>query len=282
MAETRTKIRMANVRKAFGEKVILDGFNLDVKTGESMVVIGGSGVGKSVMLKCLLGVLTPESGTITIDGDNVVGIGTAERDRINTKLGMLFQGAALFDSQSVWENVAFGLTARKVAREEARDGLLRTNNEYTVGTLQGGDGVIYKTPDEAVDGYAFSDVSLAVIGTPDDLVDRIRHLLELTGGFGTVVGFVHDWANRENTSRSWDMVARYVIPEVNSMLEDYRESHKYVNENRSVWDRAAEAVKSKITENPNAAAAAKEDEDAGRDYFDFNEQKEAQKLRTKS
>ena len=171
---------------------------------------------------------------------------------------------------------------RQKARNEARDGLLRTNNEYTVGTLQGGDGVIYKTPDEAVDGYAFSDVSLAVIGTPDDLVDRIRHLQELTGGFGTVVGFVHDWANRENTSRSWDMVARYVIPEVNGMLAGYRESQKYVNENRSVWDRAAEAVKSKITENPNARAAAKEDEEAGRDYFDFNEQKEAQKLGTKS
>ena len=171
---------------------------------------------------------------------------------------------------------------RQKAREEARDGLLRTNNEYTVATLQGGDGVIYNTPDEAVDGYAFSDVSLAVIGTPDDLVDRIRHLQELTGGFGTVVGFVHDWANRENMSRSWDMVARYVIPEVNGMLEGYRESQKYVNENRSVWDRAAEAVKSKITENPNARAAAKEDEEAGRDIFDFNEQKEAQKSGTKS
>jgi limonene 1,2-monooxygenase len=171
---------------------------------------------------------------------------------------------------------------REKARKEARDGLLRTNNEYTVGTLQGGDGVINKTPDEAVDGYAFSDVSLAVIGTPDDLVDRIRHLQELTGGFGTVVGFVHDWANRENPSRSWDMVARYVIPEVNGMLAGYRESQKYVNENRSVWDRAAEAVKSKITENPNARAAAKEDEEAGRDFFDFNEQKEAQKLGTKS
>ena len=171
---------------------------------------------------------------------------------------------------------------REKARKESREGLMRTNNEYTVGTLQGGDGVIYKTPDEAVDGYAFSDVSLAVIGTPDDLIERIRQLQELTGGFGTVVGFVHDWANRENTSRSWDMVARYVIPEVNGMLEGYRESHKYVNENRSIWDRAAEAVKSKISENPNAAAAAREDEEAGRDFFDFNEQKEAQKLGIKS
>ena len=121
MAETETKILMKGVCKAFGPKVILDDFNLDIKAGESMAVIGGSGVGKSVMLKCLLGVLTPERGAITIDGDNVVGIGTAERDRVNAKLGMLFQGAALFDSQTVWENVAFGLTARKVARDEARE-----------------------------------------------------------------------------------------------------------------------------------------------------------------
>jgi phospholipid/cholesterol/gamma-HCH transport system ATP-binding protein len=121
MAEAQTKIRMADVHKAFGPKVVLEGFDLDIKTGESMVVIGGSGVGKSVMLKCLLGILTPERGAITIDGDNVIGIGTRERDRVNAKLGMLFQGAALFDSQSVWENVAFGLTARKVGREEARE-----------------------------------------------------------------------------------------------------------------------------------------------------------------
>ncbi|MEE2761297.1 MAG: ATP-binding cassette domain-containing protein [Pseudomonadota bacterium] len=112
---------MQGVRKSFGTKVVLDCVNLDIKSGESMVVIGGSGVGKSVMLKCLLGMLTPESGTITIDGDNVVGIGTAERDRVNRKLGMLFQGAALFDSQTVWENVAFGLTARGMRRNDAHE-----------------------------------------------------------------------------------------------------------------------------------------------------------------
>ena len=78
------------------------------------------------------------------------------------------------------------------------------------------------------------------------------------------------------------MVARYVIPEVNGMLDGYRESNKYVNENRSVWDRAGEAIKSKIAENPNALAASKEDETAGRDFFDHHEQKEAQKVGAKS
>ena len=153
---------------------------------------------------------------------------------------------------------------RQKAREQARDGLMRHNNEYTVGTLAGGNGVIYKTPDEAVDGVAFSDESTAVIGTPDDLVARIREMMELTGGFGCVVGFVHDWANREDTLRSWDMVARYVIPEVNGLLDDYRESNKFVIENRGTWERAGDAVVSKIRENERAAAAMAEDEAQGR------------------
>ncbi len=142
---------------------------------------------------------------------------------------------------------------RQKAREQARDGLLRHNNEYTVRTLAGGEGTIYKTPDDAVDGVAFSDESTAVIGTPDDLVAMIHKIMELTGGFGCVVGFVHDWANRENTRRSWDMVARYVVPEVNGLLDDYRDSYRFVNESRETWTRASEAVMSKIQQNERAA-----------------------------
>jgi limonene 1,2-monooxygenase len=153
---------------------------------------------------------------------------------------------------------------REQAREQARDGLMRHNNEYTVGTLAGGEGIIYKTPDEAVDGVAFGDESTAVIGTPDDLVERIRQMLELTGGFGVVIGFVHDWANRENTLRSWDLVARHVMPEVNGLLDDYRESNKFVIENRETWQRAGDAIASKIRENERALAAAEEDEARGR------------------
>lgn len=144
---------------------------------------------------------------------------------------------------------------RQAAREQARDGLLRHNNEYTVGTLAAGQGTIYKTADDAVDGTAFSENSTNVIGTPDDLVDRIRKLYEICGGFGSVIGFVHDWAGRENTSRSWDLVARYVIPEVNGMLDGFRESNKYVIENRGTWERAGAAIRSKIMENERAKAA---------------------------
>lgn len=156
---------------------------------------------------------------------------------------------------------------RQAAREQARDGLMRHNNEYSVGTLAGGKGTIYKTPDAAVDGVAFADESTAVIGTPDDLVARIRKMIELTGGFGCVIGFVHDWANRENTLRSWDLVARYVVPEVNGLLDDYRESNKFVIENRSTWDRAGDAVAAKIRENARALAAAEADEARGKDVL---------------
>ena len=149
---------------------------------------------------------------------------------------------------------------RKEARQQAGAGLMRHNNEYSIGTLAGGVGPIYDTPDEAVDGVAFAELSTAVIGTPDDLVTRIREMMEITGGFGCVIGFVHDWANRENTRRSWDMVARYVIPQVNGLLDDYYESHRFVTDNRDTWTRATQAVRTKILENERAAEALALDE----------------------
>lgn len=144
---------------------------------------------------------------------------------------------------------------RDKARAEAKEGLFKHNNEYTVGTLAAGEGTIFKTPDEAVDITAYSEDSVAVIGTPRDLVERIEKMLEVTGGFGTAIGFVHDWANRADTLNSWDLVARYVMPEVNGMLDNYRESNKFVIENRDTWMRAGAAIMSKIQENKRAAAA---------------------------
>ncbi len=152
---------------------------------------------------------------------------------------------------------------REKAREQARDGLMHHHNEYVIKTLAGGEGPTFDSPDEAVDATAFSDESTAVIGTPDDLVERIRSLQEVTGGFGCVIGFVHDWANREDTLRSWDMVARYVVPEVNGMLDSYRESNDFVNNNRGTWQRAGEAIAKKIGENKRALEAAELDEARG-------------------
>ena len=116
------KIRIRNLKKSFGSKVVLNGVDLDVGVGESLVVIGGSGTGKSVLIKCVLGLLVPDRGSsIEVDGEQVVGIPARDRERINKKFGMLFQGAALFDSLPVWENVSFGLLAQKrVGRDEAK------------------------------------------------------------------------------------------------------------------------------------------------------------------
>jgi phospholipid/cholesterol/gamma-HCH transport system ATP-binding protein len=121
MMADRPKIRIRGLKIAFGEKKVLQGVDLDVPEGGSVVIIGGSGVGKSVLLKCILGLLEPDDGSIEIDGEEVIGVSARERDRINAKVGMLFQGAALFDSLSVWENVAFGLIqSRAAGRAEAR------------------------------------------------------------------------------------------------------------------------------------------------------------------
>ena len=116
------KISMRGVHKAFGRKVVLNGIDLDVGVGESVVIIGGSGTGKSVTLKSVLGLLTPDSGSIKIDGEDVIGMSTSDRERVNQQVGMLFQGGALFDSLPVWENVAFGLLAQKrCTRHDAHD-----------------------------------------------------------------------------------------------------------------------------------------------------------------
>ena len=120
------KIGIRGLKKVFGPKVVLDGVDLDVGVGESVVIIGGSGTGKSVLLKCILGLLTPEAGSIKIDGQEVTGLPEREREAANRKFGMLFQGAALFDSLTVWENVAFGLIrAQGLGRREAKEIALR-------------------------------------------------------------------------------------------------------------------------------------------------------------
>jgi limonene 1,2-monooxygenase len=144
---------------------------------------------------------------------------------------------------------------RDQARAEARDGLLRHHNEYITGTLQRPGARPFTTPEEAVDQIAFAPGATATIGTPDDLVERIKAVLDLSGGFGTVIGFVHDWANPENTRRSWDMVARYVVPEINGYLAGLRQSRDFVATHREVFHRARAAVMAKITEHEAAAAA---------------------------
>jgi phospholipid/cholesterol/gamma-HCH transport system ATP-binding protein len=121
MNGTGPRIRIRGLVMAFGPKVVLDHLDLDLMEGESLVVIGGSGTGKSVLLKCILGLLEPKAGTIEIDGEDVTHLKGRARDVVLARFGMLFQSAALFDSLPVWENVAFPLTqARHVPRAKAR------------------------------------------------------------------------------------------------------------------------------------------------------------------
>jgi len=113
-------ITFDNVHKSFGPKHVLRGVNLEIPKGESMVIIGGSGTGKSVALKCVLGLITPDSGTILVDGKDAT---LGDRDAFLARFGMLFQGGALFDSLTVWQNVAFRLLRGSLKRpkDEARE-----------------------------------------------------------------------------------------------------------------------------------------------------------------
>ncbi len=134
------KIHLKDVRKAFGDKQVLNGVDLDIAPAESVVIIGGSGTGKSVLIKCILGILTADSGTIEVDGTDVTHQPATAREKVNKKFGMLFQGAALFDSLPVWENVAFGLMQgdhmpRKEAKARAIDTLSKVGLAPEVGDL---------------------------------------------------------------------------------------------------------------------------------------------------
>ncbi|MDD3669557.1 MAG: ATP-binding cassette domain-containing protein, partial [Alphaproteobacteria bacterium] len=155
------QIQLQNVSKSFGDKKVLDGMSLDIRAGESLVIIGGSGTGKSVTLKCILGLLEPESGDIRIGGDSVVRMRGSRRDRVNAKIGMLFQGAALFDSLSVWENVAFVALQQKMPRPKAR---------------------------------AMAVATLARVGLPADAADI--YPADLSGGMKKRVGLARAIANK--------------------------------------------------------------------------------------
>jgi limonene 1,2-monooxygenase len=148
---------------------------------------------------------------------------------------------------------------REKAREEARRGLMHWHNRYNVATLQRAGAVAFKSEDEAIEKTTAAGPggSTSVIGTPDDLVAMIKNVYANSGGFGTIVGFVHDWANPENTFRSWDLVARYVVPEINGYVAKLRESEHHLQTNRAVFDRAGQAIMAKIMENKDAAEALK-------------------------
>jgi phospholipid/cholesterol/gamma-HCH transport system ATP-binding protein len=134
------KIEIHGLCKSFGAKKVLDNLELTIAHGESIVVMGGSGSGKSVLIKCILGIVKPDRGQILVDGVDVTNIKGRNRDMLLRRFGMLFQGSALFDSLTVWENVAFGLIqgrgiSAKQARRVAEEKLAKVGLSAEVGLL---------------------------------------------------------------------------------------------------------------------------------------------------
>ena len=117
-----SKLIVKNLTKSFDEKHVLTGIDLSVKRGESVVILGGSGSGKSVLIKIIATLISPTSGSVQVDGEEVSSISAARRDKLMEKFGFLFQGGALFDSLSIWENVAFRLLYhKKMSKKDARE-----------------------------------------------------------------------------------------------------------------------------------------------------------------
>ncbi len=140
MPTETAKIAISGLHKSFGPKQVLRGIDLDVRRAESLVIIGGSGTGKSVLIKNILGLIRPDQGSIRIDGQETSALRGAARAEVNSRCGMLFQGGALFDSLTVWENVAFGLIEgknmkRAQAKEIAIEKLAQVGLKPEVGNL---------------------------------------------------------------------------------------------------------------------------------------------------
>lgn len=136
---TKNKIELRNIGKSFGNNTVLDNLSINIPAGETFVIVGGSGSGKSVLLKCILGLMEPDTGTVLVDGTETTHLSERKRHETMKKFGMLFQSGALFDSMTVWENVAFGLLQqgekRQVAKEIAIDKLAKVGLKADVANL---------------------------------------------------------------------------------------------------------------------------------------------------
>jgi phospholipid/cholesterol/gamma-HCH transport system ATP-binding protein len=236
------KIAIRGLTKTFGPKVVLDGVDLDIAAGESLLVIGGSGSGKSVLLKCILGLLHPEAGSIKVDGEEVVGLYGVELDRVRRKFGMLFQNAALFDSLTVWENVAFGLMQglrmdRRKAREIALEKLAAVGLGPDVGDL---------TPAELSGGMRkrvglaraiatepeiifFDEPTTGLDPIMGDVIDRL--IVQCVKGLGaTALSITHDMASARRIADRVAMLYRGKIIWTGAIGEIDHSGNPYVDQ----------------------------------------------------
>ena len=207
MSDPATKLEWRNVTKTFGGAPVLDGMTLSAQTGRSLVIIGGSGQGKSVTIKIAIGLMRPDAGSVLLDGKDISNLGGGSRKALYRRFGMLFQGAALFDSLTVWENVAFRLinadgVSRKVARARAVEALDRvrlgaSSADLYPGELSGGmqkrvglaravvanpEIIFFDEPTTGLDPITADAIN-------DLIIDQVKHL------GCTAVSITHDMAS---------------------------------------------------------------------------------------
>lgn len=131
------KLKVTDLYKSFGSHKVLHGMSFSVNQGQSLVILGGSGSGKSVALKCLLGILKPDKGSIELDGQNLALLSTSEQEKLRGEIGMLFQGGALFDSLPIWHNISFSLLSnKKINRQQARELAIKKLKEVGLSEAQ--------------------------------------------------------------------------------------------------------------------------------------------------
>ena len=237
-------ISLKNIHKSFGSLEVLKGIDLFAKAGEVVVLIGSSGSGKSTLLRCANLLEICQQGDIRFDGDLIVWKGNgADRKpasakqviKLRSKLSMVFQQFNLWSHMSVLDNVIEGPVSV-------------LGKDRTEAEAQG----VLPLDDRTIElfGARFREHSPH---RPDRHYTYYPPMTQLPAQTAPALG-----------GRSWDMVARYVIPKINGMLDRYRESNKFVIENRGTWDRANDAVASKIRAHEGALAALEEDEAQGR------------------
>ncbi|MFN4184396.1 MAG: ABC transporter ATP-binding protein [Hyphomonas sp.] len=235
-------LRLEGVEKSFGKNKVLRGVDIDVARGQSLVIIGGSGSGKSVMLKNALGLMTPDKGRIYFDGEDVTQATGKTREKMRARIGMLFQSGALFDSLTVWENVAFRLiNSEGVSRRQARERAIETLKKVRLGSDVG---ALY--PAELSGGMQ-KRVSLArsIISEPDLIffdepttgldpitADAINDLiLEMVRGLGAAaVTITHDMASAKKIADEIAMLYEGEIIWRGPAKDVYASGNEYVDQ----------------------------------------------------
>ncbi len=239
--DSRSKLRVVNLYKSFGEKQVLKGCDLEVQEGESMVVIGGSGSGKTVLIKCIIGLIQPDEGKIYVDGSEITSLSERELNEVRKKFGMLFQGGALFDSLKIWENVGFGLRQhtqrseeeiRKISSEKLRLVGLQDIEELMPSELSGGmkkrvslaraiamepEILLYDEPTTGIDPIMADAIN--------DLIIRMREKLNVTS-----IAITHDMKSAYKIADRIAMLYQGKIIEVGTPEEIKSSSHPIVQQ----------------------------------------------------